>query len=128
MNAQEAQALATYICDTWPITPKHWIWTEALLPMNHMDARAAYTRLRRNRHERDMTIGIFSDEYRAQRPPPADEPNECDHCAGDGWHVISYPHSHYRGVYPCEHCPAGKRNIRAHTTVLRTNAAERRTA
>ena len=112
MNHQEAAALAGDIVATFSITPKMRIWIESLLPMEAGTARETYIKLRRNRHERDLSIGVFTDEYRRLRPPPPEREHDCELC-GDGWRTVEYESGGrpYRGCVPCV-CSLGRENER----------------
>lgn len=112
MNSQEAAGLAGDIVATFPITPKQRIWIEALTPMAYDTARTTYVHLRRNRHERDLSIGVFTDEYRRLRPPPPEREHDCELC-GDGWQTVHDESNgrQYRGCVPCT-CAAGRDNER----------------
>ena len=65
MNETEAKKLTERIVGTWPASPKGFVWTEELLPLDASTAHAAVTRLVREHEESRLPIARFLAVYRA---------------------------------------------------------------
>jgi hypothetical protein len=77
MNDSDTADIVKRIVGTWPMSPKGFLWTEALHELDYGPALATFVRLRDETDEQRITIARFKGAYRAitgtgtttRRPP-----------------------------------------------------------
>jgi hypothetical protein len=88
MNETEAKKLTERIVGTWPASPKGFVWTEVLLPLDATVARVAVDRLTREHEEARLAVARFLAVYLAAvRNAGTDEPR---HPEPDDGPVMSF--------------------------------------
>jgi len=114
MNESDTADVVKRIVGTWPMSPKGFLWTEAIGEFDYAPALAAFTQLRNTVEESRISIARFIIAYRAianagntSRGEPADT---CPLCDGTG---MRSGHQRigtvdYSVVVACD-CPAGHR-------------------
>lgn len=65
MNETEAKKLTERIVGTWPASPKGFVWTEVLLPLDAYTARAAVDQLTREHEESRLPVARYLAVYLA---------------------------------------------------------------
>lgn len=114
MNDADTADIVKRIVGTWPMSPKGFLWTEAIHEFDYAPALATYTQLRNTVEESRISIARYIVAYRGvaaigttRRPDPGET---CELCAGTGMRSghQRVGQSAYDVVVGCS-CPAGRR-------------------
>ena len=65
MNAADTADIVRRIVTTWPMSPKGFVWTDALAELEYGPALAAYVRLRDELDEQRVSVARFKSVARA---------------------------------------------------------------